>query len=114
MHRDLYLSDELLRARAAHFFANTWNYVGHASQVPTAGDYVAVEIAGRPLLMVRQPRRRACACSTTAARTRARSWSATRRGNVGKFFRCPYHAWTYQLDGSPLGVPLKSGYEGTR
>jgi phenylpropionate dioxygenase-like ring-hydroxylating dioxygenase large terminal subunit len=35
-------------------------------------------------------------------------------GNAGRFFRCPYHAWTYQLDGAPLAIPLKSGYEGTR
>jgi len=35
-------------------------------------------------------------------------------GNVGRLFRCPYHAWTYRLDGSPLAVPLKAGYDGTR
>jgi phenylpropionate dioxygenase-like ring-hydroxylating dioxygenase large terminal subunit len=35
-------------------------------------------------------------------------------GNAGKFFRCPYHAWTYKLDGAPLAVPIKAGYEGTR
>jgi phenylpropionate dioxygenase-like ring-hydroxylating dioxygenase large terminal subunit len=35
-------------------------------------------------------------------------------GNTGKFFRCPYHAWTYKLDGAPLGIPLKNAYQGTR
>ena len=35
-------------------------------------------------------------------------------GNTGKFLRCPYHAWSYRLDGSPLAMPLKAGYEGTR
>ncbi|HET6598494.1 MAG TPA: aromatic ring-hydroxylating dioxygenase subunit alpha, partial [Burkholderiaceae bacterium] len=34
-------------------------------------------------------------------------------GNTGKFFRCPYHAWTYRTDGSLLAIPLKNGYEGT-
>ena len=53
VHRDLYLSDELFALEQQHFFANTWNYVGHASQVPNAGDYLTLEIAGRPLLMVR-------------------------------------------------------------
>ena len=28
-------------------------------------------------------------------------------GNTGKFFRCPYHAWTYRLDGAPLAMPLQ-------
>ena len=42
VHRDLYLSPALFALEQRHFFANTWNYVGHASQVPAAGDYVAV------------------------------------------------------------------------
>ena len=40
VHRDLYLSEALFALEQKHFFANTWNYVGHASQVPNAGDYV--------------------------------------------------------------------------
>jgi phenylpropionate dioxygenase-like ring-hydroxylating dioxygenase large terminal subunit len=35
-------------------------------------------------------------------------------GNTGKFFRCPYHAWAYNTDGSIRAIPLKSGYDGTR
>jgi len=113
VHRDLYLSPALFALEQRHFFANTWNYVGHASQVPAAGDYVAVEIAGRPLLMVRQGDgsirvlNNRCAHKGTQLVTDA-------CGSVGKFFRCPYHAWTYKLDGAPLAVPLKAGYEGTR
>ena len=34
-------------------------------------------------------------------------------GNTGKFFRCPYHAWSFKTDGSLLAIPLKKGYEGT-
>ena len=37
VHRDLYISDELFELEQEHFFANTWNYVGHDSQVPEAG-----------------------------------------------------------------------------
>jgi phenylpropionate dioxygenase-like ring-hydroxylating dioxygenase large terminal subunit len=36
-----------------------------------------------------------------------------RSGNVGKFFRCPYHAWAYDLDGKIRAIPLGSGYEDT-
>jgi phenylpropionate dioxygenase-like ring-hydroxylating dioxygenase large terminal subunit len=38
VHRDLYLSDELFALEQERFFANTWLYVGHASQVPNTGD----------------------------------------------------------------------------
>ncbi|MFL6660848.1 MAG: aromatic ring-hydroxylating dioxygenase subunit alpha [Rhizobacter sp.] len=113
VHRDLYLSDALFALEQRHFFANTWSFVGHASQVPNAGDYAAVTIAGEPLLMVRQPGgairvlHNRCAHKGTQLVTDG-------CGNVGKFFRCPYHAWTYKLDGAPLAIPMKSGYEGTR
>jgi phenylpropionate dioxygenase-like ring-hydroxylating dioxygenase large terminal subunit len=35
-------------------------------------------------------------------------------GNTGRFFRCPYHGWAYNTDGSIRAIPLKSGYDGTR
>jgi len=113
VHRDLYLSPALFALEQRHFFANTWNYVGHASQVPAAGDYVAVEIAGKPLLMVRQGDGSIRVLNNRCAH-KGTQLVTDERGNVGKFFRCPYHAWTYKLDGAPLAVPLKSGYEGTR
>ena len=113
VHRDLYLSPELFALERQHFFANTWNYLGHASQVPAAGDYLAVEIAGRPLLMVRQGDGGIRVLYNRCAHKGTQLVSDT-CGNTGRFFRCPYHAWTYKLDGSPLAIPLKSGYEGTR
>ena len=113
VHRDLYLSEEIFALEQEHFFANTWNYVGHASQVPEPGDYLTVDIAGRPLLMLRQVDGgihvlyNRCAHKGTKLVT-------DDFGNAGQVLRCPYHAWSYRLDGSPLTVPLKSGYAGTR
>ena len=62
VHRDLYLSEEVFRLEQEHFFANTWNYVGHDSQMPKAGDYLTVEIGGRPLIVVRAQRRQRSRC----------------------------------------------------
>ncbi|MFO1270447.1 MAG: aromatic ring-hydroxylating dioxygenase subunit alpha [Rubrivivax sp.] len=113
VHRDLYLSDKLFALEQRHFFANTWNFVGHASQVPNAGDYAAVTLAGQPLLMVRQPDGSVRVLHNRCAHKGAQI-ASDGCGHAGKFFRCPYHAWTYKLDGSPLAVPMKNGYEGTR
>lgn len=112
VHRDLYLSEALFALERQHFFANTWNYVGHASQVPNAGDYIAVDIAGRPLLLVRQGDGSLRVLFNRCAHKGTRL-VIEEAGNVGKFFRCAYHAWTYKLDGSPLAIPIKAGYEGT-
>ncbi|MDM0112619.1 aromatic ring-hydroxylating dioxygenase subunit alpha [Variovorax sp. J22R133] len=112
VHRDLYLSDELFALEQEHFFANTWNYLGHASQVPDSGDFATQDIAGRPLLMVRQPDGGIKVFYNRCAHKGTQLVSDA-CGNAGKFFRCPYHAWTYKLDGSPLAIPIRNGYEGT-
>lgn len=113
VHRDLYISDALFELEQRHYFANTWNYVGHASQVPDPGDYAAVTIAGQPLLMVRQPDGSVRVLHNRCAHKGAQL-STEACGHTGKFLRCPYHAWTYKLDGTPLATPMRGGYEGTR
>jgi phenylpropionate dioxygenase-like ring-hydroxylating dioxygenase large terminal subunit len=110
VHRDLYLSEALFALEQQHFFANTWQYLGHASQVPAAGDYLALDIAGRPLLMLRQADGSIRVLYNRCAHKGTKLLS-DECGSTGKFLRCPYHAWTYRLDGSPLAVPLKAGYE---
>ena len=112
VHRDLYLSEALFALEQKHFFANTWNYVGHASQVPAAGDYVTLELAGRPLVMVRHDDGSVRVLYNRCAH-KGTPLVSERSGNTGRFFRCPYHAWTYRLDGSLRAVPLASGYDGT-
>ncbi|MBT2303303.1 Rieske 2Fe-2S domain-containing protein [Variovorax paradoxus] len=113
VHRDVYLSEELFALEQERFFAHTWLYVGHASQVPNAGDFWSLELAGRPVMMVRQPDGAVRVFYNRCAHKGTRLVT-DESGNTGKFFRCPYHAWTYKLDGAPLAIPLKTGYEGTR
>jgi phenylpropionate dioxygenase-like ring-hydroxylating dioxygenase large terminal subunit len=112
VHRDLYISEEIFALEQEHFFANTWNYVGHDSQIPKPGDYVTADIAGRPLIVVRHQDGSVRVLMNRCAHKGSRLVSAP-CGNTGKLFRCPYHAWTYRTDGSLLAYPLKEGYEGT-
>ncbi len=113
VHRDLYLSDELFALEQERLFANTWLYVGHTSQVPNPGDYWSLELAGRPVMMVRQTEGVVRVLYNRCAHKGSRLVS-DESGNTGKFFRCPYHAWTYRLDGAPLALPLKAAYADTR
>lgn len=113
VHRDLYISPEIFQLEQEHFFANTWNYVGHDSQVPKTGDYITVDIAGRPLIAVRHEDGGVRVLMNRCAHKGSRLVTAP-SGNTGKFFRCPYHAWAYNTDGSIRAIPLKNGYEQTR
>src|SRR5687767_14225386 len=113
VHRDLYIDPELFELEQEHFFANTWNYVGHDSQIPKPGDYLSVDIAGRPLIAVRHTDGSVKVLMNRCAHKGSKLVTEA-CGHTGKFFRCPYHAWTYKTDGSLLAIPLKNGYEGTR
>jgi phenylpropionate dioxygenase-like ring-hydroxylating dioxygenase large terminal subunit len=113
VHRDLYISPEVFDLEQEHFFANTWNYVGHDSQIPKPGDYLTNELGGRPLIVVRHSDGSVKVMMNRCAHKGSRLVNDG-CGNTGKFFRCPYHAWAFNTDGSIRAIPLKNGYEGTR
>ena len=85
VHRDLYISDEIFALEQEHFFVNTWNYVGHDSQVPKAGDFITNDVAGRPLIVVRHDDDSVRVLMNRCAHKGARVVSAP-SGNTAKFF----------------------------
>ncbi|TPQ44698.1 oxidoreductase [Prosthecomicrobium hirschii] len=112
VHRDLYVDQELFELEMEHLFANTWVYVGHDSQVPNAGDYYGTTVGTQPVLMVRNGNGDVNVLYNRCPHKGVRVTTEP-CGNAGKFFRCPYHAWSFKLDGSLLAIPLKKGYENT-
>lgn len=113
VHRAVYLDQGIFELEMEQLWSNTWVYVGHASQVPQKGDYYSTEVAMQPVLMVRHTDGSVRVMMNRCAHKGAKLVTES-CGNTGKFFRCPYHAWTYKTDGSLLSIPLKNGYEGTR
>jgi phenylpropionate dioxygenase-like ring-hydroxylating dioxygenase large terminal subunit len=95
-----------------HLFANTWVYVGHDSQVPNPGDYFGTTIGTQPVMMVRHSDQSVHVLHNRCPHKGTRITTET-CGNTGKFFRCPYHAWSFKTDGSLLAIPLRNGYENT-
>ncbi len=112
VHRDLFIDPELFELEMEHLFENAWIYVGHASQVPKPGDYFTTTVGNQPVVMVRHSDQ-----SLKVLHNRCPHKGVKVAGEVcgstGKFFRCPYHAWTFKTDGSLLAVPLRKGYENT-
>ena len=113
VHRDVYTDPEIFQLEIERLWSRTWIYVGHASQVPNPGDFITLDIAAKPVIMVRHTD------GTIRVLMNRCAHKGTKivydfAGNTGKTFRCPYHAWTYRTDGTLLNIPLKEGYEGTR
>jgi choline monooxygenase len=88
-------------------FATTWQAVGNVEQVAQAGDFFTTEVAGEPLLVVRDAGGELRAfynvCRHHAAAV------ATAECGHAQSFRCPYHGWNYGLDGSLKGMPEFAG-----
>ena len=112
VHRDLYVDPEVFQLEMERLWSRTWIYVGHTSQVPQAGDFITVDIAAKPLILVRQTDGSVRVLMNRCAH-KGTKLVYDFAGNAGKTLRCPYHAWTYRLDGTLLNIPLKQGYEGT-
>jgi len=113
VHRDVYTDPEIFSLELERLWSRAWIYVGHASQVPETGDFLTVDLAAKPVVMVRQADGGIRVLLNRCAHKGTKVVYAP-SGNAGKTFRCPYHAWTYRLDGSLVMIPLKDGYAGTR
>ena len=112
VHRDLYIDDELFALEMRYLWRNTWIYVGHDSQAPKAGDYFTTQIGLEPVILLRDPSGDVNVLMNRCAHKGTRLLSA-QSGNCGSAIRCPYHGWTYHLDGRIRAIPVRQGYEGT-
>lgn len=112
VHRDVYTDPALFTLEMDRLWARTWIYVGHTSQVPDAGDYLLVDLATRPAILVRQTDGSVRVLFNRCAHKGAKVVSAP-TGNIGRYFRCPYHGWAYHPDGSLYAIPKRHGYDDT-
>lgn len=112
IHKDLYIDDELFDLEMEQLFANSWVYVGHASQIPNKGDFYTTTVGNEEVIMVRHNDNSIKVLYNRCPHKGVKVAGET-CGNTGKFFRCPYHAWTFRTDGRLLAIPLKKGYEDT-
>ncbi len=113
VHRDVYLDPELFELEMEQLWRHTWLYVGHDSQVPAAGDFYTTQLAREPVIMIRGADAVVRVLPNRCAHKGTRLASAVHGKCQAGTLRCPYHGWTYRLDGRLRTIPLKSGYEGT-
>src|SRR5215813_5911091 len=103
-----YTDPDVLTAERCAVFGRTWQAVGHAEWVAEPGQYFGCEIAGEPILVTRSANNTLRAFSNVCRHRGAELCSGRGSGNV---IRCPYHAWTYNLDGALHGAPEFEGVE---
>jgi len=99
-----YLDPDVYAAEQRAIFRPSWQCVARADDAPKPGDYVQVEVGGESVLLLRgadgvlRAFRNLC-------RHRGARLCLDPAGQVGRAISCPYHAWTYGLDGRLVGAP---------
>lgn len=102
MPKSVYSSEDFLQLELENIFRKDWFCAGRADGFANPGDYLAFELAGQPVMVVRdndgQMRAQANVC-------RHRMSKIVEGSGNARTFVCPYHGWTYGLDGRLRGAP---------
>jgi Rieske 2Fe-2S family protein len=98
-----FVSPEIFAEELNRIFATNWVLVGHQSQIANSGDYFVAVVAGESLVVVRD-KERVIRGFYNVCRHRGTRLKEDACGHASAI-QCPYHAWTYGLDGRLIGAP---------
>ena len=102
MPPSVYTSPEFLERELKDVFARDWFSVGRASSLARPGDYLTFELAGQPIFVIRDDDGRLRAMSNVCLHRMSTLLEGA--GNKRRIV-CPYHGWTYNVDGSLRAAP---------
>lgn len=106
-----YTSREHYDWEVEHVLKTEWLSVGHVSQIPKAGDYFNLDLFGEPMTVVRGKdgviRTLSRVCRHRGMDVMPQEYGHATKGNA-RVFLCPYHFWSYDLDGQLKGAPEMS------
>jgi Rieske 2Fe-2S family protein len=106
LHRDYYLSDEIFQQEQEGIFYRDWFCAGREEELARPGDYRVLDVAGESVLVVRTREGRLVAHYNVCRHRGSRLVPEGAQGSFGGTIRCPYHSWTYTLDGELRTAPF--------
>ena len=104
--REAYTDPAFLALERDHLFDASWVFVGPAASIPTGGDMMPLDLVGRPVVLVRQ---RDSSIRAFHNVCRHRGVILVEEAKRKPTIVCPYHAWSYGLDGALLRTPHFGG-----
>jgi choline monooxygenase len=107
----LYVDPSIAAEEKDKIFCRTWQIVGHRDQVSQPGDYFTTHLVGEPLVIVRGTDHKLRGFFNVC---RHRAGPPAEGCGSRKLFRCVYHGWTYNLDGTLNHATEIEGVEGFR
>jgi Rieske 2Fe-2S family protein len=121
--RAFYFSDDIYAREKDHIFFSEWFCAGREEHIPKPGDYLLLEVAGERIVVVRTKdgelrahfntcRHRGCQLVLHESAEPSATSGAGPLGTFPGAIRCPYHAWTYTLEGDLRTAPYLNDDEG--
>ncbi|HUT50546.1 MAG TPA: Rieske 2Fe-2S domain-containing protein [Alphaproteobacteria bacterium] len=108
VHRRVYADPDIFALEIERIFARTWLYVAHESQLREPGAFLRSRLAAEEVIVTRASDGAVHVLANRCAHRGARL-CAIERGTAERFV-CPYHAWSFRLDGTLEAVPHPSSY----
>jgi len=102
--RRFYADPDFYRAELERFYFNRWICAGRADQIPKAGDYVTRTVGDDSIIVTRDGAGEVQALFNVCRHRGTRLTEQT-DGHFVERIQCPYHAWTYDLEGRLLAAP---------
>ena len=106
-----YCSPDVFGEECTRIFERDWICVGHESRLEQPGDYFLTNVAGESLIIVRDGSD-AVRALHNVCRHRGTQLVEEEQGHLIGCVQCPYHAWTYALDGALLAARNMQGTVG--
>lgn len=104
LQQKYYISDEIYRLENERIFQQRWLYAGRVSQLTMPGSYFLFEMEDENIIILKDLRNKVRAFYNVCRHRGTRLCRKT-EGEFSKSIQCPYHAWTYSLDGKLIGAP---------
>ncbi len=105
-----YHNNDLTQLEIKKIFRTHWQIVCHVSNIPKPGDFITDEMLGDRILVLRGNDNEV-RVFYNVCRHRGSNLVERDNGNCGRILTCPFHGWTYHLDGSLMGVAQTGAYD---
>jgi nitrite reductase/ring-hydroxylating ferredoxin subunit len=109
LHSSMFTSQKIFDLEIERIFHRTWLFVGHTSEVPNEGDFRLRMMGRQPVILVHG---KGGEVNVFLNRCRHRGAAiAEREAGNAKFFKCWWHGWIYDTQGTLVDIPRADGYE---
>ena len=105
-----YTAPEIFQEEGERIFAQRWLCVGREDRIPAPGDYFLQPVGAESIIVLRD-RAGTLRAYYNVCRHRGTRLCEEHTGRFSETIQCPYHAWTYALDGRLIGAPSSGDIE---